>query len=162
MKCFTHPDRDAVATCAKGCGRSLCKECSSKTNPPVCEVCEAEIINEEQVVVADSRAQIIKKMKINALMMLPYIIGPMFGDPATASPLFSLMILIPIIVWGFFAFKWFMNALLNATGLTIFSSLGSLGIVYLIGAIVTAMLGFLIIPVLLLLEWRQLRKLPQV
>jgi hypothetical protein len=39
MKCFHHPTRDAVATCANGCGRALCKQCASKDARPICGRC---------------------------------------------------------------------------------------------------------------------------
>lgn len=38
MRCFYHPDRDAVAQCVD-CGRGLCHECASKWNPPTCDGC---------------------------------------------------------------------------------------------------------------------------
>lgn len=41
MKCYNHPERDAVATCSV-CGRGLCKECTDKYTPIMCEKCKQE------------------------------------------------------------------------------------------------------------------------
>ncbi len=38
MKCYHHPDRDAVAVCTE-CGRGLCKECASFYAKPLCSEC---------------------------------------------------------------------------------------------------------------------------
>ena len=38
MKCYHHPDRDAVATCTE-CGRGLCKECADVYSKPLCADC---------------------------------------------------------------------------------------------------------------------------
>ena len=38
MKCYHHPDRDAVAVCTE-CGRGLCKECASFYAKPFCPEC---------------------------------------------------------------------------------------------------------------------------
>lgn len=38
MKCYHHPDRDAVAVCTE-CGRGLCKECASFYAKPLCPEC---------------------------------------------------------------------------------------------------------------------------
>ena len=38
MKCYHHPDRDAVAACME-CGRGLCKECASYYTKPLCSEC---------------------------------------------------------------------------------------------------------------------------
>ena len=38
MRCFYHPDRDAVATC-KSCGKGLCQECAAVYSPCSCQEC---------------------------------------------------------------------------------------------------------------------------
>lgn len=38
MKCFYHPDKDAVAQCSV-CSKGLCSECASKWDPPTCDGC---------------------------------------------------------------------------------------------------------------------------
>lgn len=48
MKCFNHPEREAVATCQK-CGKGLCRECAEKYTPCMCDTCAAQIQrNKEQ------------------------------------------------------------------------------------------------------------------
>ena len=41
MKCFNHPEREAVATCQK-CGKGLCRECAEKYTPCMCESCAVQ------------------------------------------------------------------------------------------------------------------------
>lgn len=38
MNCFYHPDRPAVSTCLD-CGKGLCPQCASHTNPSLCPEC---------------------------------------------------------------------------------------------------------------------------
>lgn len=47
MKCFNHPEREAVATCQK-CGKGLCKECAEKYTPCMCDPCAAQDKRERQ------------------------------------------------------------------------------------------------------------------
>lgn len=47
MKCFNHPDQDAVATC-QNCGKGLCRECAAKHTPCLCDSCVALIQREQQ------------------------------------------------------------------------------------------------------------------
>lgn len=47
MKCFNHPDREAVATCQK-CGKGLCRECAEKYTPCLCDSCADQIQRNRQ------------------------------------------------------------------------------------------------------------------
>lgn len=47
MKCFNHPDREAVATCQK-CGKGLCRECAEKYTPCMCEPCAEKTQRDQQ------------------------------------------------------------------------------------------------------------------
>lgn len=47
MKCFNHPELDAVATCQK-CGKGLCRECAQKHTPCLCDSCAAQIQRDKQ------------------------------------------------------------------------------------------------------------------
>lgn len=47
MKCFNHPERDAVATCQK-CGKGLCRECAEKYTPCMCDACAAQAQKNKQ------------------------------------------------------------------------------------------------------------------
>ena len=46
MKCYNHPERDALAQCGD-CGKGLCEECAKKWKPPTCDDCQRNNINEE-------------------------------------------------------------------------------------------------------------------
>ena len=58
MKCYNHPTRDAVSTCTV-CGRGLCKECTDKYSPVMCDICkEKERMNAKMEAAAQkSRAK---------------------------------------------------------------------------------------------------------
>ena len=47
MKCFNHPEREAVATCQK-CGKGLCRECAEKYTPCMCDTCAAQIQRDKE------------------------------------------------------------------------------------------------------------------
>lgn len=47
MKCFNHPEREAVATC-QNCGKGLCRECAEKHTPCLCDICAVQIKRDEQ------------------------------------------------------------------------------------------------------------------
>lgn len=42
MKCYYHPDRDAVAQCVE-CHKGLCNECAHKWEPPHCDGCGVSV-----------------------------------------------------------------------------------------------------------------------
>lgn len=46
MKCYNHPERDAIAQCRE-CGKGLCEECAKKWDPPICDDCLRNNINAE-------------------------------------------------------------------------------------------------------------------
>ena len=46
MRCFNHPEQEAVATCQK-CGKGLCRECAEKYTPCLCDAC-VDLIQREQ------------------------------------------------------------------------------------------------------------------
>ena len=46
MKCYNHPERDAIAQCG-GCGKGLCEECAKKWNPHICDDCQRDNIHAE-------------------------------------------------------------------------------------------------------------------
>lgn len=47
MKCFNHPEREAVATCQR-CGKGLCRECAEKYTPCMCDECAAQLQRNQQ------------------------------------------------------------------------------------------------------------------
>jgi len=51
MKCFHHPDRDAVVTCCK-CGKGLCNDCTITVDGKIyCPVCFGEIVEYQKKLV---------------------------------------------------------------------------------------------------------------
>ncbi len=48
MNCYYHEERPATSTC-QGCGKSLCSECASILNIPICTSCLAEHIKSERM-----------------------------------------------------------------------------------------------------------------
>lgn len=49
MKCYYHPERDAVSTCSD-CGKGLCKECTDKYDIIICDACneKRKVIDERE------------------------------------------------------------------------------------------------------------------
>lgn len=46
MKCYNHPQKDAIAQCGS-CGKRLCEQCAKKWDPPICDDCQRNNITEE-------------------------------------------------------------------------------------------------------------------
>lgn len=46
MKCYNHPEKDAIAQCGE-CGKGLCEECAKKWTPPICDDCVRNKIHTE-------------------------------------------------------------------------------------------------------------------
>ncbi len=46
MKCYNHPNENAIAQCPH-CGKGLCQTCAQKWSPPICDDCQKVFINEE-------------------------------------------------------------------------------------------------------------------
>lgn len=158
MNCYLHTDVSAVATCSQGCGRSLCPDCTEAYDPPTCRECADRIEEGFVAEVAQSKSAIIKKMIINALFYIPWIIFISHMGNQADTPYW---LIIPFIVWGFFGFRWLMDAFLRVTGLTIFNTLQGWGWTYFVGSMVVGMFGFIVIPILLIMQFIQLRRLPK-
>ena len=92
MKCFNHPERDAVATCQK-CGKGLCRECAEKYTPCMCDPCAAKLKLSQQQQAQNNEEQRKQKYK-NAL----------FDTRSEFIKTFAIGILIGII------FVWFMRS----------------------------------------------------
>ena len=67
MKCYYHPDRDAVATC-QVCGRALCPDCASKYHPCLCDDCYAQQRQEELENLKHERRSLIKAMIVGLII----------------------------------------------------------------------------------------------
>ncbi len=66
MKCFNHPEREAVATCQK-CGKGLCRECAEKHTPCLCDICAAQIQRDKQEQAQNKEDQ--RKQKYKAALV---------------------------------------------------------------------------------------------
>lgn len=76
MNCYHHPDRVAVATCAK-CGKSICKECTDKSEftldgKPLCRDCNLE---EAKAQLANAQAERTKNLIKMILLGVTVAIG---------------------------------------------------------------------------------------
>lgn len=80
MACFYHPNREATAVC-NTCGKSLCTECGSLFQPPICVTCASEY--------ADSvKSEMIKSIVISVILMV-------VGVLVTMNPIGFLLAGIP-------------------------------------------------------------------
>lgn len=72
MKCYHHPDRDAVASCSE-CGKGLCRECSDRWDPPLCDQCAGGRIQ-------DQRDQVQKLTRLSVILFFVWaILGSILG-----------------------------------------------------------------------------------
>ncbi len=158
MNCYKHTNEVGVASCSQGCGRILCKYCTEKYEPPMCDICFDNLKKLQKKQMSETKSEITQKIIINLLFLIPYLI--ILLNSENPSDL-SAILLIPIIIWGFIGFNWLLNSLLNLTGFIIFDSLKGWGFKYIIGSFVVGMFGFLIIPILITLQVIQILKLNQ-
>ena len=154
MNCYKHPNRVAVATCSQGCGRSLCKECSEKYDPPTCNLCAARIKTLHNDRIVKARSSIVKKIIVNILFLIPYIVIILNQNNNA-----SFLLLIPILIWGFIGFSWLLNAILDVTRFIIFDSIKGWSFTYIVGSLIVGIFGFIVIPVLIILQLIQLNRI---
>ncbi len=92
MKCYYHPDIDAVSTC-KECSKHLCRECYDKGHNGLCQSCLKS--KHERV-----KSEKIKKVKINhhrylksskIALLLGTIIGILLSIGVSINPEYSIM-----------------------------------------------------------------------
>lgn len=135
MKCYYHPDRDAVASC-QNCGKNLCKECADKYHPCLCDDCYKILRQKEIDDLKAARKQLVKTFVIScALALVCAMITTSSGSEN--FPWFFTFI-------AFFA-PWGWNYG-NLLGLTWFFNINPAGcifmvLVYLFRAIVSAIIG---------------------
>lgn len=73
MKCYRHPDRDAVGTC-EDCGRGLCQECISYYSMPICTECNLKRFHLE-------KQGIYKEFLLTAVFAILGIVLAFSGNP---------------------------------------------------------------------------------
>ena len=152
MNCYKHHDVAAIATCSNGCGRGLCPECADKYAKPLCENCAMKLESEISRQVSTHRAKLVFKMIVNVLFLIPYII---LITQQNETPDW---VMIPMLIWGFIAFRWILNALLDLSNITLTLRIKTWSITYVIGSLVCGGLGLGIIPILLIIELVQFLK----
>lgn len=92
MKCYYHPDRDAVAQCVE-CHKGLCNECAHKWEPPHCDGCGVSLKD-----VAKHRLTIIKVFGIAGIVA--GIFGAvMAGGIGNVSTALVYLIFIPLFAY---------------------------------------------------------------
>jgi len=96
----------------------------------------------------------IKRIIINALFFIPYVIVLSTEDPPG-------WLMVPMIIWGFIGFRWLMDGFLHLTGLVIFDSVQGMGLKYFIGSVFCSVLGVFVIPIQIVIQLIQLNRIPK-
>lgn len=156
MNCHLHPQVAAVAACAQGCGRSLCVDCTQVHEPPTCGVCAQKIVAAHTQQVAVAKSELIKRIVINALFFIPYLLCLIAVLTHRDLPLWTI---IPMAIWGFIGFRWLMSAFFSLTGIALFATLGRIGKLYVFGSLLCSAGGFVILPIQLAAQAIQLSRM---
>ena len=89
-------------------------------------------------------------MTVNAFALLLYIMLIAMGERA------SILIAVPLLLWGFIAYRWVAQDLLGGAFMVVDVSFSRMALVILFGSVFFAVLGILIIPFLLAYQASQL------
>lgn len=137
MKCYYHPELDAVASC-QHCGKHLCKECADKYSPILCDDCYKKLRQEEHDRLREARSRIENTIIISILVAIAaFFICIFFIETGIEGAIIATLI-------AFFApFGW---NYANLLGLTWFFNMNPAGclfmvIVYLFRAILASIIG---------------------
>lgn len=105
MKCYHHPDRDAVAYCGN-CGRGLCSECSDRYDPVLCEKCAQEIISDQRAEDAVNLKKAKRTLKTLRIIMIVFAVLGVLGGILTLtsgsgkiSDVLSMVLGVPLSIW---------------------------------------------------------------
>lgn len=114
MKCFYHPDRDAVAMC-KSCNRGLCPTCSADVPPGVaCQgKCEADVAALNLIIQRNKTAYQKSGLahRRNAIaMLIAGLIFAAFGIlPVLVSRSYGALVFVLLgclfLLWSFFSYR---------------------------------------------------------
>ena len=160
MNCYNHPDFKAVASCINGCGRGLCKDCSEYYEVPICDHCREDHNREVEDDYTVARGGLLIRIAVNVVILICYIIFIFKTQVVNDSSSSSLgIVIIPLLIWGFFGVRWLVDAFQEVTGLIVFTSLTNWGCMYLVASIVLAGIAGLVIPVLIILQLIQLKRI---
>lgn len=86
-------------------------------------------------------------LALNAISAIPYIWILRSG--------FRLWLVLPLLAWGFLCFRWISQHLFGSSFMNVPVGLSTFFIVYAIGSLICAILGFVIIPILV--TWQIIR-----
>lgn len=90
MKCFIHPDSEAVAVC-KRCGKAMCIDCSSYSeHSGICPECRREEFERECTDLAET-LQRNKKSTVTAYVLAALFVAVGVALCIAVSPLFVLL-----------------------------------------------------------------------
>lgn len=109
MKCFNHPETDAVGTC-QNCGKAGCHECLNEANDMLlCGGCFAAAVEEHARDVAEERSFLKKRIRNSWLMAgLGALLGLMiaFGDSSAEAGFFGQFLAFAVITYLAWATYW--------------------------------------------------------
>ena len=95
MRCYYHPEREAVSSCS--CGKFLCKECTDRYSPIQCEDCHNASLVEDSVQSVLQSRMVHKELRRDVfhffLMMLIGVVLAVFY--------YSIAMYVSISKWGF-------------------------------------------------------------
>ena len=143
MKCFYHPDRDAVGQCVE-CSRGLCSECAGKWEPPLCDNCAGNAAS-------SAKASAISHLVILVLFALAgilYAYWAMWISPAATKNIFQLIIsgiLTAYFVAAIPAGWWKLNKI--TSGAFLFLPVFGWLIYFVLKAILSMFVGLVVLPI---------------
>ena len=89
MKCYEHPDIDAVIQC-QNCSKGMCRNCADRLNPSLCLTCARQIIAQE-IAKAKELLRELKTTKVKIILSLIWASGCMIMGVYSAFGRFSLV-----------------------------------------------------------------------
>ncbi len=164
VACYNHPERPAVATCHKGCGKNLCQECAGRIEPPTCRECVERVMQ-------GAYSEVIGKLVVNVFFLVSYAVPLWLLFNGTLEPgpgkqpegwavAVGVVCAVLWLVWGFVALGWFARQLFGSLAPhMVMAGTQTYGCMYIIGAVVLGSFGALVIPWIILGQIVQLIRL---
>lgn len=148
MKCYYHPDRDAVGTCLD-CGRGLCQECIDKYSAPICSDCNLKRLQND-------KQGVYKEFIITAVLAVIGIVLAFAGEPHGLMDVLT-------VIWGTAGIYPGWRALNKITP-NIFLVLPLVGwlFYFIIKFIISVCIGWICLPIRLVMNIRKLKWLKDV
>ncbi len=114
MKCFRHPDIDAVGVC-KACYKGVCRECAvdlghslacSLTCEEEARQVNAQILASRKSIMAQKKNSYLFPTFFGASGVVFFIFGLMSSDPFGLTTVFGIVFLLLSIVYFYTTWKW--------------------------------------------------------